>query len=104
VKEPHFVERDRDRIRLFPAGATRAPDANLLWLAAGRALGHECGDDVFAQETELRGVSKEAGLGDRYEIQQIPQLGLDEMWRGAAQTVQVFLFARQRELLHARRH
>ena len=57
---------------------------------------------MLAKKAELRGVAKEAGFGDRDEVEQIAQLGLDERRSRAAQAIEILVLAHEAELLHAR--
>ena len=58
---------------------------------------------MLAKEAELRGVSKEAGFGDRHQVQQVAKLGLHEARSRAAQAIEVLVLAHEAQPLHARR-
>ena len=58
---------------------------------------------MLAKQAELRRVSKKAGFGDRHQVQQVAQFGLDDARSGAAQAIEILVLAHEPEPLHARR-
>ena len=98
---PHRVERDRDGVGFFAGRAAGAPDTDLFRAVTARgARSDQRRHDVLAKEAELRGVAKEAGLGDRDEVEQMAQIFLDQRGNRAAQALEILVLVDEAEQLH----